>query len=46
MEKDAIRRYKKDHKEIANRLAEHEKQEQERIRAGYLRLHQNMESIE
>ena len=41
-----MRRYKKDHKDIENRLAEHEKLEQERIRAGYIRLHQNMESIE
>ena len=36
------RRYKKDHKELENRLAEHEKHEQERIHAGYLRLHANM----
>ena len=46
LENKSVRRYKKDHKEIADRLAEHEKQEQERIHAGYLRLHQNMENIE
>ena len=46
LEDKGHRRYKKDHREIEKRLAEHEKQEQERIHAGYLRLHQNMENIE
>ena len=31
---------------MANRLAELKNKEQEHIRAGYLRLHENMQSIE